>query len=165
MSESNGGIAVGVSETFTFPCSYAQQRLWFLDQIEPGNALYNLPAAIRLKGRLDSEALERSLQEVVRRHETLRTAFGYVNGEPVQIIHPNVQAELQTVDLSAICTNEQEQQVQQITSSEAQQPFHLGQSPLLRMKLLRLREQDHVLLLTMHHIISDGWSMGILIRE
>src|SRR5437899_2255402 len=129
MSESKGGVAVDLTETFTFPCSYAQQRLWFLDQMEPGSALYNLPVAVRLKGYLNSLVLERSLQEIVCRHETLRTSFGYVDVEPVQIIRQQAEIRLASVDISSLDAHEREQRAREIALEEAEQSFNLNQGP------------------------------------
>ncbi|MBW4611885.1 MAG: amino acid adenylation domain-containing protein [Desmonostoc vinosum HA7617-LM4] len=147
------------------PCilSYAQQRLWFLAQLEPGSAAYNIATAVRLLGVLNVAALHRSLNEIVCRHEALRTTFTTVAGQPVQVIAPAVTLVLPLVDLQEFA--EQEAKVQRLASEAAQHPFDLTQSPLLRVTLLRLSQTEHVLLLTMHHIISDGWSMGVLIRE
>jgi len=145
------------------PLSFAQQRLWFLDQLEPDSPAYNLPAAIRLQGNLDSAALERSFNETVSRHESLRTTFLVVEGEPVQFIAPHSELKLAYVDLSA--TEEREREARLRATAEAQGPFDLSRGPLIRATLLRLSELEHVLLFTMHHIVSDGWSLGILRRE
>ncbi|WP_414590177.1 condensation domain-containing protein, partial [Scytonema sp. PCC 10023] len=142
-----------------------QQRLWFLDQLEPGSPFYNIPVAIHLKGWLNVPALELSLNEIVQRHEALRTTFATVAGEPVQVIAPQQQLELRMVDLSGLSAPQREMEVQSLSAREAQQPFDLAQGPLLRVTLLELGTAEYVMLLTMHHIISDGWSMGILVRE
>jgi len=147
------------------PLSFAQQRLWFLDQLEPNNPFYNMPEAVRLKGRLDVRALEEGLNEVVRRHEALRTKFESVEGKPLQVILPAEQAELTVEDLSSTPEVEREEEVIRRASQESRQPFDLSRGPLIRTRLLRVGEEDHVLLLTMHHVVSDGWSMGILARE
>ncbi len=151
------------------PLSFAQQRLWFLDQLEPGKSTYNIPAAIRLTGSLNIVALEQSLNETVRRHETLRTTFTISKGLPVQVIvDPNEEGAdwlLQVVDLQEMPQVEQTAEVQRRTVEEAQQPFNLARGPLVRATLLRLGKEEHVLLLTMHHIVSDGWSVGVLVRE
>ena len=148
------------------PLSFAQQRLWFLDQLEPGSSAYNIPAAVRLKGSLDVKALERSLKEVVRRHEVLRTNFTMVDGQPVQVIGEAEEFSLPVLELAATLSEEErEAEVQRLAQVEAAQPFDLGTGPLLRATLLRLSADEHVALLTMHHIVSDGWSIGILIRE
>ncbi len=149
-----------------FPLSFAQQRLWFLDQLEPGNPLYNNPAAIRLKGPLDPVALERALNEIVGRHEILRTTFTTVDGEPVQVIAPNLPLSLSLVDLQGLPERpEREAEMMRLATEEARRTFNLSQGPLLRVALVRLAEEEHVVLLTMHHIVSDGWSVGVLIKE
>ncbi|WP_017317666.1 condensation domain-containing protein [Mastigocladopsis repens] len=137
------------------PLCLAQERLWFLDQLEPGNPFYNVAIAIQLTGTLNVETLQQSLNEIVKRHESLRTSFAVVDGQPVQVIHPRVDISLPIVD----CTG------QDFILKETQQPFDLSQPPLLRVKLLRVQTQEHLLLLTMHHIISDGWSIGVFLRE
>ena len=147
------------------PLSFAQQRLWFLDQYEPGSPLFNIPAAIRVTGRLDASALERSLNEVVRRHEALRTSFKNVNGQPVQVITENAELPLAIMELSALAEPERDARVRELADEEARRPFDLTQSPMLRTTLLRLGSEDHVLLMTMHHIASDEWSRSVLIRE
>src|SRR5256884_4177950 len=147
------------------PLSFAQQRLWFLDQWEPNSPLYNVPLAMRLNGSLQLTVLEQSLNEIIRRHESLRTTFATVEGQPVQVIAPSLSLELLTVDLSAVALLEQESEVQRLTSDEAQRPFDLTRGPLLRAQVLRLSERVHVLQFTMHHIISDGWSMEVLFQE
>ncbi|HLL70298.1 MAG TPA: amino acid adenylation domain-containing protein, partial [Pyrinomonadaceae bacterium] len=147
------------------PLSFAQQRLWFLDQFEPDSAVYNIPAAVRLSGVLDASALERSFNEVVRRHEILRTSFALVAGQPAQEIADALTPPLPVIDLSGMDEGEREAEVRRRASAEAQLPFDLSRSPLWRATLLRVADDEHVLLLTMHHIISDAWSMGILIRE
>jgi amino acid adenylation domain-containing protein len=147
------------------PASFAQQRLWFLDQLEPGGSSYNVPRAVRLKGRLDLPALRRSLNELLARHESLRTNFGSQEGEPVQVIAPARELELPVVDLTTMASAEREVEVHRLAVADSQKPFDLAHDQLLRATLFKVSEQDHVLLLVMHHIISDGWSMGILIRE
>jgi hypothetical protein len=145
--------------------SFAQARLWFLEQLEPGSSAYNIPAAVRLTGSLDVAALEQSLNEIVLRHEALRTTFGMVSGEPIQVIAPVKALTLPLVDLRSLPEATHQAEVERLATSEAQQPFDLAMGPLLRATLLHLGEAEHVLLLTMHHIVSDGWSMGVLIRE
>jgi len=145
--------------------SFAQQRLWFFDQLEPGLSAYNIPAAVRLKGPLNMAALERSLNEIVRRHESLRSTFGKVDGRPTQVIASTLAIKLPVVDLRELPANEREAEVRRLVTAEAQQPFDLSQGPLMRATVLRLGDQEHVGLLTMHHIVSDGWSTGILVRE
>jgi amino acid adenylation domain-containing protein len=147
------------------PLSFAQQRLWFLDQLEPGSAAYNIPAAVRLRGALDVDALRRSLDAVAARHESLRTTFCEVNGEPVQLIHEAAEVALPVIDMSHLPEREREAKAKNAAKAEAALPFDLSRGPLLRAGLLRLAEAEHVLLLTMHHIISDGWSVGVLVNE
>jgi hypothetical protein len=149
----------------TLPLSYAQQRLWFLDQLEPNNPFYNNPAAVRLSGELNVAALEQSLTEIVVRHETLRTTFPTVNSQPVQVISSPGPFTLPVFDLVELRGPAQEEKVRQLVREEAANGFDLKTGPLLRARLLRLGEREHVLSLTMHHIVSDGWSMGVLVRE
>ncbi|HYO73087.1 MAG TPA: amino acid adenylation domain-containing protein, partial [Archangium sp.] len=147
------------------PLSFAQQRLWFLDQLEPDSPLYNLPAAIRLEGPLDLAALRHGFQELVRRHESLRTTFRSEAGQPLQVIAPSLVLPLEVVDLSGLPSEQREAELLRLAQEDAQRPFHLSTGPLLRTHLLRLSGSEHVLLLNMHHIISDGWSTGVLVRE
>ncbi len=147
------------------PLSFAQQRLWFIDQLDPGNSVYNFPVAVRLKGALNLAALEESLSEIVRRHEALRTTFSMVDGQPAQVIASRLMITLPVVDLRALSEVEREAEVQRLVVEEARHPFDLARGPLLRARVLRLAEDEQVGLLTMHHIVSDGWSAGILIRE
>jgi amino acid adenylation domain-containing protein len=152
-----------VSREGPLPVSYAQQRLWFMDQLEPGSAVYNIPIAMRMTGELDVRALERTLSELIRRHEVLRTTFTSIDGEPVQVIGEAQEVTLPVIDLEE--TDEVAAEVARLATEEAQRPFDLSRGPLLRASLLRLREQEHVVLLTMHHIISDGWSIGVMVQE
>jgi amino acid adenylation domain-containing protein len=147
------------------PLSFSQQRLWFIDQLEPGNAAYNLPYALRLHGPVDGDALERSLTEIVRRHESLRTRFVSVDGQAAQVIDPPAPAHLVRVDLSDRPAAERESALLALAAEEALRPFDLSTGPLLRSTLVRLGEEDHGLLFTLHHIVSDGWSTAILVRE
>jgi amino acid adenylation domain-containing protein len=147
------------------PLSFGQQRLWFLDQFASGNALYTMPAALRLRGTLDADALGRSINEVVRRHEALRTTFAMVGGIPVQVIAASVGIALAVTDLSALAEPERQARTLALAQEEAQKPFDLEKGPLLRAGLLKLAVDEHVLLFTMHHIVSDGWSIGVLVEE
>lgn len=147
------------------PLSFAQQRLWFLAQLEPHGLFYNIPGTFHVQGQFNINALEQSLNEVLRRHEALRTAFKTVEGRPVSVISSVTPLFLPVIDLSELPKHQQQARVRQLAHREAQQPFALDTSPLLRVKLLRLAEKEHVVLFTMHHIVSDGWSMGILVRE
>nr|QEO74274.1 condensation domain-containing protein [uncultured bacterium] len=154
-----------VARTAEMPVSFAQQRLWFIDQLTPGHGLYNIPVAVRLRGALDVEALGQSVSEIIRRHEALRTSFPVVDGQPVQVIHPAPSESLSVVDLRELSEAERDAEVRRLSSEEGARPFDLARGPLVRLSLLRLGDADHVLLCTMHHIISDGWSIGVLIRE
>jgi len=147
------------------PLSFAQRRLLFLAQLEPENTAYSIPVAVRLRGKVNLEALERSLQEVVRRHETLRTTFQIQAEQPVQIISPPGVFLLPLVDLTQLTSHMCESHVRELALHEADRPFNLARGPLLRVTLLKLGKETYVLLLTMHHIISDGWSTSILVRE
>src|SRR5579872_2460330 len=152
-------------EYFVFPLSFAQRRLWVLDQLLPNNPAYNLPLAIRLEGPLDRRALERCLNEIVRRHETLRTTFAMAEEEPVQIIASFLTLPLMLVDLQGLSEEEQRNAIPRLMRTEVQRPFDLVRGPLLRAVLVWLDENVHLLLLTMHHIITDGWSLGLFSRE
>jgi amino acid adenylation domain-containing protein len=154
-----------VSREAVLPLSFAQQRLWFLDQLEPGSSLYNILTAVRLTGRLNVSALEQTLSEIIRRHEVLRTSFPVIDGNPRQLIAPAQPVHLSVINLSELTEADSEAEVRRIAAEQAQRPFDLAQGPLLRVSLLRLSEESHALIFTMHHIISDGWSMGVLIRE
>jgi alpha-ketoglutarate-dependent taurine dioxygenase len=147
------------------PVSFAQQSLWFLHQLEPDDPGYNVPAAVRLTGPLDVAALERSLNEIIRRHEVLRTTFATVKGESVQVIHPETRLRIVVQSLLALPTAGRERKAEKLSLEEARRAFDLLGGPVLRVKLLRTADEEHILLLTMHHIVADGWSMGILIRE
>jgi amino acid adenylation domain-containing protein len=147
------------------PLSFAQQRLWFLNQYEPESAFYNIPFGLRLSGPLDIAALERSLNEIVRRHEALRTIFVICEGEPVQHINAPGGHPLAVIDISDRPTSQRENEVRRLMGEEAQRHFNLDRGPLFRTTLIRLSKDDHVLLLTVHHIVSDGWSVGVLYRE
>lgn len=148
-----------------FPLSYAQERLWFLDQLQPGSPTYNIPLALRYPAPLNVKALRWTFNEIVRRHEILRTTFAIEDGEPVQIVAPQLDLQLPTVELSGRSSTEREAEARLLSLEEARLGFDLGRGPLLRVTLLRLGVQDHVLLITMHHIISDAWSFAILLRE
>ncbi len=156
---------VDAGEVCVLPTSFAQQRLWFLDRLEPGSAYYNIPFVQRLRGALDCGALGRSLQDIVRRHEVLRTHFEEQDGRPVQVVSDAVLAPLAVVDLSALPVSARTQAATGLLQEDAQRAFDLERAPLLRAKLLRLAPDEHMLLLNMHHIVSDGWSMGVLLRE
>ncbi|HEX5883538.1 MAG TPA: amino acid adenylation domain-containing protein, partial [Pyrinomonadaceae bacterium] len=145
------------------PLSFAQERLWFLDQLDPGTAAYNMPGAVWLEGDLNLVALERSLNEIVRRHEVLRTTFRAERGLPVQVISPLLRLSLPLIDLSRLSDSERE--AWRLSDEEAQKPFDLTRGPLLRATLLRLSAAHHLLLITLHHIVADGWSVMLLVQE
>ncbi|MFC5743201.1 condensation domain-containing protein, partial [Dyella tabacisoli] len=148
-----------------FPLSFAQQRLWFIDQLEGQSATYNIPVTIRLKGQLDRQALQGALNDVVCRHDALRAYFESEHGTPVQRIMPRLDLVLALNDLRHLAPDEREAKARELMLDETRTPFDLQTGPLIRGSLLQLTEQDYVLLLTMHHIASDGWSMGVLVRE
>ncbi|HLM46854.1 MAG TPA: condensation domain-containing protein, partial [Myxococcaceae bacterium] len=156
---------VPVERTPTLALSFAQERLWFLHQLQPESDFYNFPAALRLSGVLEVRPLERALAEIVRRHEALRTRFPEVRGAPVQVILPFAGFALPVEDLSRFAPDAREPQMARRLRQEAARPFDLAAGPLLRARLLRLGSEEHVLLLCMHHIVSDGWSMDLLWRE
>ncbi|MFB1485365.1 amino acid adenylation domain-containing protein, partial [Corallococcus sp. RDP092CA] len=147
------------------PLSFAQQRLWFIDQLEPGSPLYNIPVAVRLDGTLNVSAMERALREVVRRHEALRTTFVDGTSGPVQRVWPEAGLSLGVRDLSGCTEEEQASLARTRIEQEILRPFDLENGPLLRALLLKLGERKHVLVVTMHHIVSDGWSMGVFVNE
>ena len=147
------------------PLSFAQQRLWLVDRLSPGTAAYSMPAGVRLRGRLDAPALARSLEAIIERHEALRTTFFEEGGEPVQVIHPAMLLRLPVVDLESLEPGRRETAAFALCRAEARRPFSLEQGPLVRARLFRLAHQDHLLLLAMHHIVSDGWSLGVLVDE
>lgn len=153
-------------DVWVFPTSFAQQRLWFLDQLDRKSALYNVPMATRIEGELDVPALERSIDAIVRRHEILRTTFRAVDGEPMQVIAPPQPVRLPVVDLRMLATREErEREAARWLREEARTPFDLEAGPLLRATLLRLDDAAHVLMVNAHHIVTDAWSHGIFMRE
>ncbi len=147
------------------PLSFAQQRLWFLDQWRVGGPVYNVPAAVRLRGSLHKEALEQAVQTIVRRHEVLRTTFRSEHGQPSQVVSSETQLPLHATDLSDLPAEACEAELQRLMAEEARQPFDLARGPLLRVSLFHLSGTEHVLLLTMHHIVSDGWSLVVFLEE
>ncbi len=169
---SSAGLAapplVPVPRDGALPLSFAQERLWFLHQVEPGSAVYNVPTAVRLRGALDERALEGAFSATVRRHETLRTTFARAAGRPVQVAAPAVPAApipLPRIDLAALPAAAREAELLRLATAEARAPFDLARGPVLRVRLARLAAEEHALLLTLHHIVSDGWSSEVLIRE
>ncbi|HLL45511.1 MAG TPA: condensation domain-containing protein, partial [Longimicrobiaceae bacterium] len=145
------------------PLSFAQQRLWVVDRLEPGSPMYNVAGALRLRGALDAAALRGSLDALVRRHETLRTTFAEHDGAPVQVVHLPAPVPLPILDLRSLPHPGRE--AERLAAEEALRPFDLARGPLMRCTLLRLAEHDHVLCFTLHHVVSDGWSTDVLVRE
>ncbi len=153
------------AERSPVPLSFAQQRLWFLEQIEPNSPLYNIVRAVQLSGSLNVEALQQSLNAIVERHESLRTVFLSVEGTPAVAIAPPQSVNLPVIDLSAIAPEKQQTEIDRLLRAEAQRPFNLTSDLMLRSTLLRLAPEEHVAILVMHHIATDGWSMDILLQE
>jgi len=160
--EEQAGKIAG-TDVYILPASSAQQRLGFLDRLDPGGCVYNEPSAHRIAGRLNRRALEASVNEIVRRHESLRTSFAMEEGVLVQHVHPNLPFTLPIVDLSA--TADAETQLRRLLVEEARHPFDLSQAPLFRVRLFAVGAEDHVLVITFHHIISDGWSRNVFLAE
>lgn len=160
------GSANNISEeVFVFPASFAQQRLWFVDRLFPGTSFYNVPTVFRLTGILNLAALEESFNQIVRRHEVLRTTFGTVEGQLMQLIASDLSVSLPKIDLQHLPQNERVAAAQELIEQEMQQPFNLAQGPLLRVTLLQLSQVEYVLVINLHHIVFDEWSIAILIRE
>src|SRR5579859_7737486 len=147
------------------PLSSAQRRLWFIDRLEGVSREYNMPHPLRLRGQLNRVALEETINTIVERHESLRTRFAELDGEPVQIIEPELKIEVPFEDLSGLNKSYKQQLVNAAIQSEWEQPFNLETGPVLRMRLLKLSDDEHILLRTMHHIVSDAWSQGIFNQE
>ena len=147
------------------PASPGQERIWFLEEFEPGSAAYHRPASLRLTGPLNPTALESSLSEIVRRHEALRTTFSLQAGGLLQAIHKPFPVALEVLDLSGLSEEDRAAQAHALAVEEARTPFDLANGPLLRARLLRMSAEEYILLLTLHHIVFDGWSMGVLMRE
>jgi amino acid adenylation domain-containing protein len=156
---------VPVPRNGNLPLSYAQEGLWFVHQLNPDREVYNSPAAIRMTGSFNLVAFQDTLNEILQRHEILRTSFTVVEGQPVQVIIPNLTLKLPVVDLQHLPETEREREVLRLADREAKLPFDLTEAPLLRVTLLKLSETEQVALFVMHHIVTDGWSIGILIRE
>jgi len=152
-------------EVFVFPLSFAQERLWFLDRLAPGNPRYNVDVLIRLQGALDRQSLARAIDEVIRRHESLRTTLTAIDGRPYQLVSPDVQHALAVVDLRALPQADREAEAAVLAKEQALQGFDLASGPLLRCTLVQLDDHDALLFLIAHHIIADGWSMGVLLEE
>jgi hypothetical protein len=156
---------IPISRNRVLPLSFAQQRLWFLDQLVPENPFYNIPFAVRLSGQLDFTALQQAFNAIAHRHEALRTNFAKVDGQPTQIISAKANVSLPVVNLQHLPFTKRQLTAAQIATESAQQLFNLATEPLLRIKLLQLDVTEYVLLLNLHHIVSDGWSLGVLLRE
>ncbi|WP_153061809.1 non-ribosomal peptide synthetase, partial [Gloeocapsopsis dulcis] len=154
-----------LSQTSPAPLSFAQQRLWFLHQLDPNNPYYSELACVQLLGALNVDALEQSFNEIVQRHEALRTTFEVVAEQTVQVIHPTVTIRLPVVNLCLMPEVERQAQIEQLTTEIARKPFDLATAPLLRATLLQIDKEEYLLLFAIHHIVVDGWSIGILIRE
>lgn len=152
-------------QLFVFPTSFAQQRLWFLHQLEPNSPVYNLPYGLRIGGNLKLEALQQAFEAIVNRHEILRTTFTTVDGNPMQIIAKSRAVVIPVVNLSEWSEVDRAAQVQRLITKEAEYPFDLAQGSLLRVTLIQLGDKEYLLLLTLHHIIFDGWSIGVFIGE
>ncbi|MBV9790944.1 MAG: amino acid adenylation domain-containing protein, partial [Chloroflexi bacterium] len=149
----------------SFPLSFAQQRLWFLQQLEPASALYTIPGILHLRGQLRQDALDRSLHALVQRHEVLRTTFLDVDSQPIQLIQSNLRLDLPLVDLQALPEADRAAELRRLSVEQTQQPFDLAAGPLLRVLLAQLAPDHHALLVTLHHSIADGWSLAIFVRE
>ncbi len=160
-----GGADPWADDVFVFPTSVGQQGFWYLDQFQPGNPAYNIAVRFRLQGWLRVEELERALNEIVRRHESLRTVFAVVDGVPVQVVSPRLSIRLQRDDLRGGPEKDRRQRAGAVAAEEARLPFDLTKGPLVRARLLRLDDEEHTLLVTIHHIVSDGWSIGVLTKE
>jgi hypothetical protein len=156
-------VAVKVRDVY--PLSFAQRRLWFWDQLQPAQTLYNVPIFLRLRGELNVEALRRTLNTIIQRHEILRTRFVMQDAEPMQAIDPQPRREMDWLDLSSLPEQEREPELQRISLTETQTGFDLANGPVVRVRLVRLQQQHHLLFLTMHHIVSDGWSLAVMVRE
>jgi len=154
-----------VSRQGPLPLSFSQQRVWFLEQLEADTTAYNIFSAVRLHGPLEISPLEQSIDTIICRHESLRTTFSAVEGQPFQVIHPHQPCTLPVTDLSLLPDAQQESEVDRLVRHEAKQPFDLVRGPLFRAQLLKLGEVEHIFLMTMHHIISDGWSFGVFVHE
>ena len=153
------------TDTFVFPTSFAQRRLWFVHQLEPGSPSYNVTTALGLTGNLDLGALEHSLSHVIARHEALRTTFRLVDGEPVQVVAPELEVQFPVVDRTEVPLVDRDTEIRRLVQIQACIPFDLERGPLLRAQLVRLAPDEHVLILVVHHIVFDGWSSGVLSRE
>ena len=158
-------VIASVSRNGEFPLSFAQQRLWFLDQLEPATPAYNIATGMRMIGPLDVHAFEQAITEIIRRHEVLRTTILTIDGQPQPVVAETQSFRLPVIPLDMLAVDAREGEARRIAGAEAEQPFDLSTGPLFRIQLLRINDADHIVLLTMHHIIGDGWSMEVLVRE
>ncbi len=147
------------------PLSFAQQRLWFLDQWEPGSPYYNIPTAVRLKGRMNVNVMQKTFNEIIRRHEVLRTRYTVVDGRPVLVVDDNVDAQVRLINLQDQAEDERDEETRRLASEETRLPFDLAKDLLVRASVIQLGREDSLFILVMHHIVSDGWSAGVIIRE
>ena len=161
----NGVPKPGADEVYVFPATVRQQGFWYLDQLQRGNPAYNIAVRFRLQGPLCAEELERALGEIVRRHESLRTVFAAIDGVPMQVVMPRLSIRLGRDDLRGVSEKYRRQRAEVITAEEGRLPFDLATGPLFRARLLCLEDEEHILLVTIHHIVSDGWSIGVLTQE
>src|SRR5205823_6140723 len=149
----------------TAPLSFAQESLWFIDQLDPGSNAYNVPVVLRLHGRIQPAILESALNEILRRHDVLRATFPAKDGRPAQLILPFEPRTLPLENLRELSPAQRDSRVRDLTREETHQPFDLTHGPLVRWRLLSLAPEEHLLIITMHHIVSDGWSMAVFFRE
>ena len=160
-AEAPGGSPAGgpPEDVFVFPVSHAQERLWFVNQLEPGSPAYNLPIVLRAEGQLDLGVLESSLNEIIRRHEALRTTFAVIGGQPMQLVGPELKLALRPEPASGPA------EAERLVTEAIREPFDLARGPLFKARLWRLGEAEHVLLLNLHHTVADGWSFEVLLQE
>ncbi|HEY6660306.1 MAG TPA: condensation domain-containing protein, partial [Pyrinomonadaceae bacterium] len=156
---------ISSTDVYIFPCSFVQRRLWFLEQMDPGTPAYNISGAIRIEGALNAQALQQALDNLVQRHESLRTSFAEVDGEPMQVVSPDAAAVIQSTDLSNLGPAAREEEAKRLLAEESELGFDLRQAPLLRARLIRLSLSEHLLMLSLHHVVADGWSLRILLSE
>ena len=157
--------ALPEEDVYVFPASFGQQRLWFLDQFEPGSPYYNIPSVFRLTGHFSLDVFRKTIREIVRRHESLRTTFASVRGEPLQMVSPRLDVDVPLIDLGVLPEQDREHEAMRLAEEEARTPFDLAAGPLFRSRIVRISGQDHLIFLTLHHIIADGWSVAVLTRE
>ncbi|MEA3187678.1 MAG: hypothetical protein QOD99_1508 [Chthoniobacter sp.] len=163
--ESDAQLSGDTGDVFVFPASCAQQRFWMLDQLELGNPAYNVAVRFKLEGRLHLATLERAFNEIMQRHEVLRTSLAAQDGEPVQVIAPSIALHVPCIDLRCLDATQRQEEVDRLSVAEARASFDLEKPPLIRVSLLQLGDEEHMLLITLHHAISDGWSIGVITDE